>query len=186
MVVVVPMSLAIPTQTMHLIMGAMSLWTRLPALYLCTGPPKKSLPRIPAVKTDSWTSSLRRAPATSTTAQELHLRHLSLHDGHDHHVPELQLWDSTVFCILNHPASIIAHQRACQQQCPRFNELQLWDLNCLLTACTRGCAGLAQPGRRTPCRWLLLGNLNGLLNWTKGNGPEKQDQQTSDCQSQGA
>ena len=41
----------------HQIMGAVSLWTRLPALYLCTGPPK-SLLHIPAVGTDNWISSL--------------------------------------------------------------------------------------------------------------------------------
>ena len=47
------------TTVLHLIMGAVSLWTRLPALYLCTAP-KKSLPLIPAVKTDSWNLSLRQ------------------------------------------------------------------------------------------------------------------------------
>ena len=34
------MSLVIPTQKMHLVWGAVSLWTRPPALYLCTGPEK--------------------------------------------------------------------------------------------------------------------------------------------------
>ena len=34
------------THEMHLIMGAVSLWTRPPALYLCTGPKKKSTPQL--------------------------------------------------------------------------------------------------------------------------------------------
>ena len=33
-------SLSITHHNMHLIMGAVSLWTRPPALYLCTGPKK--------------------------------------------------------------------------------------------------------------------------------------------------
>ena len=120
----------------HLIMGAVSLCTRLPALYLCTGLQKV----YPASELSRPTAGPHRCMSTltSTTAQELHLRHLSLHDGHDHHVPDLQLWDPTEFCILNHPASVVAHTRACQQTRSSFNELQQWDLDCLLTAYIRG------------------------------------------------
>ena len=32
------MCVSIHTSSLQLIMGAVSLWTRLPALYLCTGP----------------------------------------------------------------------------------------------------------------------------------------------------
>ena len=78
----------------------------------------------------------------------------------------------TVFCILNHPASVVAHQQVRQQQCPCFDELQLWDLDCLLTACTRGICWTCTTGTSNTLsiNSLQQGKLSGLLNWTKGNG----------------
>ena len=40
-------------QRMHLIMGAVSLWTRPPALYLCTGPQKKPTHRAKSAATET-------------------------------------------------------------------------------------------------------------------------------------
>ena len=56
-------------------MGAVSLWTRPPALYLCTGPQKI----YPSSQLSGTTAGSHRcmSTATSTTAQELHLRHLN-------------------------------------------------------------------------------------------------------------
>ena len=111
-----------------------------PALYLCTGRQKV----YPAAKLSRPTAGPHRCMSTamSTTEQELHLRLLSLNDGHEH------------------PASVVAHQRACKQQRPNFNELQLWELDCLLTACTRGicltCTNLVNG--------LQLGNNDGPTN----------------------
>ena len=63
----------------------------------------------------------------------------------------------TVFCILNYPASVVAHQRTCQQPTSIFNELQLWDLDCLLTACTRGICWTCTTGTSNTlsmdCNW---------------------------------
>ena len=59
-----------PSRQMHLIMGAVSLWTRLPALYLCTGPLKiystsqLSRPTAGTCRCDTT--------ATSTNVDELH------------------------------------------------------------------------------------------------------------------
>ena len=41
-------------------------------------------------------------------------------------------------------APVIAQGQACERQCPA-SKLQLWDLDCPLTDCTKELAGLAQP-----------------------------------------
>ena len=60
---------------MHLIMEALSLWTRPPALYVCTGPQKI----YPSSQLSRPTAGSHRclSTATSTTAQELHLWRLN-------------------------------------------------------------------------------------------------------------
>ena len=42
------------------------------------------------------------------------------------------------------------------------DELQPWDLDGLLTTCTRGICWTCKPGRRTPCQY--LGNIHGPQN----------------------
>ena len=46
----------------------------------------------------------------------------------------------------------------------RFNELQLWELDCLLTDCTRELAGPAQQRHRAPCQWTATGESQ----WSAG------------------
>ena len=69
------------SQPMHQIMGAVSLWTRLPALYLGTGP-KKNDPSFQLLRPTAGTGRCG-ITATSTHVEELHENidhgHLSLH-----------------------------------------------------------------------------------------------------------
>ena len=89
---------------MHLILVAVSLWTRPPGpAPVCRA--LKNLPLIPAVKTDSWNLSLRHHSDVHI-AQELHLRHLQdlscATTGMSTTRQELQLWGITVFCTPGH------------------------------------------------------------------------------------
>ena len=52
--------------------------------------------------------------------------------------------------VIDHRHSVVAHQRACQQPGPKFNELQLWELGCL-------------PRLRTTC-WTCTTNVDHLIN----------------------
>ena len=58
---------------------------------------------------------------------------------------QCQLRNPTV-SALSRPAQapVVAQQQACERQCPA-SKLQLWDVDCLLTDCTKELAGLAQP-----------------------------------------
>ena len=100
-------------------MGAVSLWTRLQALYLCTGPQKAHL----AAQLSRPTAGPHRCMSTATPTTE--------------------------------------------QKRPSFNKMQLWDLNCLLTACTRGiCCACTTQGVEHLVNGLQLEKRGG--NWTKG------------------
>ena len=92
-------------QPVHQIMGALSLWTRLPGpvpVYRAL----KNLPFIQAVKTDSWNLSLRHHSDVHT-AQELHLRHLQdlscATTGMSMTRQELQLWEPQFSARLGPP-----------------------------------------------------------------------------------
>ena len=70
----------------------------------------------------------------------------------------------TVFCILKHQASVAAHQRACQQECPCFKELRLWDA-------PEESAGHAQPGNGPPCQWTATGESQWSAELDQGKRP---------------
>ena len=67
-----------------------------------------------------------------------------------------------------HPASVVAHQRACQQRRPS-NKQQLRDLD---TACT---PGPAQPGNRPPYQWTLM-----ICSLDQGKRPLRHDGDVDD------
>ena len=64
------MCLSIYAHEMHLIMEAVSLWTRPPALHLCAGPLKKNYPSFQLLRPTAGTGRCG-ITATSTTVDEL-------------------------------------------------------------------------------------------------------------------
>ena len=94
--------LSMTTHEMHLIMEVVSLWTRPPALYLCTGPQKLHLscPGDTNHAADECTAALC-VPVSVVQQRRLDL------------IDELQLRGSAVFCT-SIPGICRAPQRACQ------------------------------------------------------------------------
>ena len=65
-----------------------------------------------------------------------------------------------------------------------FNELQLWDLNCLLTDCSRGpCWTCTTETFRTFVNVLQLENLSAFLN--QGKLPLRHDRDVDDLDNRG-
>ena len=86
----------------------------------------------------------------------------------------------TVFCILNHPATVVAHQRACQQQCPC-----LTGCNCGISTVSslpapEESAGPTQTGRRTPCQWTPTGESQWSAGLDQGKRPLRHDSNVND------
>ena len=79
-----------------------------------------------------------------------------------HRVRALQLRNLAIFCTLNHQAHVVAHIRHVNDLVQaRMRRLQLWDLHCLLTDCTRGTAEPAHRDVDHLINGLQLGNHNG-------------------------
>ena len=93
----------------------------------------------------------------------------------------LDLWHDTnygtvaVFCTLNHRHLLLHTTAGMQQRRQRFNELQLWDRDCLLIDCTRGSCWTCAPGRRKPDQWTATGESQGSAAQDQGKQPLRRD-----------
>ena len=126
---------------MHLLMGAVSLWTRPPALYLCTGPEKIPFIQTPPRRAARTTRSQRFLNSSSceistfsfTTApgiqHDLHNRDID-HQARTATAKTLWSarqagpWEST---------STSRQETTTSDRDDFFHELQLWEHDCLHT-----------------------------------------------------
>ena len=75
-----------------------------------------------------------------------------------------------VFCTLNHKASVVAHNGHATLSKQEYDELQLWDLDCLLTDCTRGICWTCTTEASTPCQLTATGES---LWFSEQSGPQR-------------
>ena len=130
----------------------------------------------PGLATNSWTSlhdhrdvHYRRNCTCGTESRKLHHQHDFLDLWHDANCGTV-----AVFCTLNH-RHLLLHTTGMQQHRQRFNELQLWDRDWLLTDCTRGSCWTCTPKRGKPDQWTATGESQWSAAQDQGKRPLRHD-----------
>ena len=90
---------------------------------------------------------LLRTVMSTSSGDELKLGHFHCHN-HLCKITGTSITVDELRHVIDHTAPVVAHNGHATTG-PEFNELQLWELGCLLTDCTRTC-WTSQPGRRSP------------------------------------